>query len=55
MSNLEKDMERSPEQYKEYIEEISQVDPDYPSHDGGYIACQSSRHGTYGWREALLP
>ena len=36
MSNLEKDMERSPEQYKEYIEEISQVDPDYPTH-GGYI------------------
>ena len=36
MSNLEKDMERSPEQYKEYIEEISQVDPDYPTH-GGYM------------------
>ena len=34
MSNLEKDMERNPDQYKEYIEEISQVDPDYPSHDG---------------------
>ena len=29
---LEQDMERSPEQYKEYVEEISQVDPDYPSH-----------------------
>ena len=36
MSNLEKDMQRSPEQYKEYIEEISQVDPDYPTH-GGYM------------------
>ena len=33
---LEQDMERSPEQYKEYIEEISQVDPDYPTH-GGYM------------------
>jgi hypothetical protein len=31
-----RDMERSPEQYKEYIEEISQVDPDYPTH-GGYM------------------
>jgi len=31
-TNLEKDMERNPDQYKEYIEEIIQVDPDYPSH-----------------------
>lgn len=31
---LEQDMERNPEQYKEYIDEISQVEPDYPSHDG---------------------
>ena len=31
-----RDMERSPEQYKEYVEEISQVDPDYPTH-GGYM------------------
>jgi len=29
---LEQDMERSPEQYKEYMEEISEVYPDYPSH-----------------------
>ena len=29
---LEQDMERSPEQYKEYIDEISEVRPDYPSH-----------------------
>ena len=36
MNNQELDMERSPEQYKEYIEEISQVDPDYPTH-GGYM------------------
>jgi len=28
------DMERNPDQYKEYIEEISEVHPDYPSHDG---------------------
>ena len=33
---LASDMERSPEQYKEYIDEISQVDPDYPTH-GGYM------------------
>ena len=33
---IEQDMERNPEQYKEYIEEISQVDPDYPTH-GGYM------------------
>ena len=36
MNNQELDMERSPEQYKEYVEEISQVDPDYPTH-GGYM------------------
>ena len=29
-----RDMERNPQQYKEYVEEISQVSPDYPSHDG---------------------
>ena len=29
---LEQDMERNPEQYKEYIDEITQVEPDYPSH-----------------------
>ena len=33
---LEQDMERNPDQYKEYIDEISQVDPDYPTH-GGYM------------------
>jgi len=27
-----RDMERNPQQYKEYVEEISQVAPDYPSH-----------------------
>ena len=32
MNNQELDMERSPQQYKEYIQEISQVDPDYPFH-----------------------
>ena len=37
MNNTELDMERNPQQYKEYIEEISQVDPDYPSHDSYMI------------------
>lgn len=36
MKELKEDMERSPEQYKEYIDEITQVEPDYPTH-GGYI------------------
>ena len=30
---LEQDMERNPQQYKEYIDEISVVEPDYPSHE----------------------
>jgi hypothetical protein len=33
---LAEDMERNPEMYKEYVEEISQVAPDYPSH-GTYM------------------
>ena len=33
---LEQDMERNPEMYKEYIEEITQGEPDYPSH-GTYM------------------
>ena len=34
LEHIARDMERNPEQYKEYVEEISQVDPDYPSHNG---------------------
>ena len=33
---LAEDMERNPHMYKEYIEEIYDVEPDYPSH-GSYI------------------
>tara|TARA_Y100000310_G_scaffold344681_1_gene458764 strand:- start:300 stop:554 length:255 start_codon:yes stop_codon:yes gene_type:complete len=39
MTNLEEDMERNPEMYKEYIEEDEvnyDVEPAYPEH-GGYM------------------
>ena len=48
---LARDMERSPEQYKEYIEEISQVDPDYPTH-GGYMLVD---HGSMAQMGGIKP
>ena len=45
--SLAQDMERNPEQYKEYIEEISQVEPDYPSHDN-YMVVNHQDIGNMG-------
>ena len=64
---LEQDMERNPEQYKEYIEELSEVHPHYPSHnlmmvvdhqdmenDGGSKPCFLNVDDAVQWAEQNL-
>ena len=49
---LEQDMERNPEQYKEYIEETEDVEVEYPTH-GGFMVVDhmSMKDGQMGGRK----